>query len=146
MTAWQELSAKLSSARPSSVRSGASEDPWEHAPAPAKVAKRIAEGVFKRSISPDLIPLLSNVMHWGTGIGWGGIYGLAANGRSSRPRDGALFGTLVWIMSYVQLVPMGIYEPPWDYPAKVLALDLSYHLVYGTGVAAGYDILSRARV
>ncbi len=44
-------------------------------------------------------------------------------------------------MSYVQLVPMGLYELPWKYPPKDLALDLSYHLVYGAGVAGAFRVL-----
>ena len=47
-------------------------------------------------------------------------------------------------MSYVQLVPMGLYEPPWRYPPKELALDLSYHLAYGAGLGAAYAVLERA--
>jgi hypothetical protein len=38
---------------------------------------------------------------------------------------------------------MGLYAPPWTYPPGELALDLSYHLVYGTGVAAAYRALDR---
>lgn len=36
---------------------------------------------------------------------------------------------------------MGIYEPPWTYPATTAAKDLSYHLVYGLGVAAAFGAL-----
>ena len=57
--------------------------------------------------------------------------------------DGALFGTIVWIMSYVQLVPMGLYELPWKYEPQETAFDLSYHVVYGAGVAAAYGVLDR---
>lgn len=46
-------------------------------------------------------------------------------------------------MSYAQLVPMGLYEPPWKYPPKDLAMDFSYHLVYGTTVASAYRVLER---
>ncbi len=145
MTAWQELSARLQSS--GEEDSGGSEepsDPWEEASAPAKVAKRIGEGVFKKDVSADLIPLLTNATHWGYGTGWGTIYGIAAGttGRS-RLRDGAVFGTAVWLMSYVQLVPMGLYEPPWKYSPKDLAMDLSYHLAYGVGTAGGYRVVSR---
>ena len=44
-------------------------------------------------------------------------------------------------MSYVQL---GLYEPPWKYPPTQLALDLSYHLVYGVGTQVGDALISRA--
>ena len=45
-------------------------------------------------------------------------------------------------MSYAQLVPMGIYEPPWRYPVRELATDLSYHLVYGSAVAEAFGALN----
>jgi hypothetical protein len=48
-------------------------------------------------------------------------------------------------MSYVQLVPMGLYKPPWKYPPKDLAMDLSSHLVYGVAVAGTYRVLDRRR-
>lgn len=140
MTGWQMLAARL---RPSDdAPSDPPDDPWEQASAPAKVAKRIGEGVLQREVSPDLIPLLTHGMHWGYGIGWGTVYGLVAGsaGRSG-VADGAVFGTLVWIMSYVQLVPMGLYELPWKYEPQETALDLSYHLVYGAGVAAAFHAL-----
>lgn len=149
MTAWQTLSAKLQSSGEDSGDAGSEppQDPWERASAPAQVAKRIGEGVFRQSVSPDLIPLLTNATHWGYGTGWGGVYGLlAGSARQSRLRDGLLFGTVVWVMSYVQMVPMGLYDPPWSYPPKELAMDLSYHLVYGAGVAGGYRMLDTQRV
>ncbi len=37
----------------------------------------------------------------------------------------------------------GLYEPPWKYPPKEFALDLSYHLVYGVGLGAAYAALER---
>jgi len=42
-----------------------------------------------------------------------------------------------------QLVPIGLSKVPWEYPAKDSALDLSYHLVYGAGVAGAYRVLDR---
>jgi hypothetical protein len=81
-------------------------------------------------------------MHWGYGIAWGGVYGvLAGTAGRSTARGGIVFGSGVWASSYVTLVPTGLYEPPWKYPPKVIALDLSYHLVYGSGVAATYRLL-----
>ncbi|MDQ6811203.1 MAG: DUF1440 domain-containing protein [Actinomycetota bacterium] len=117
MTGWQTLAAKLQA---SGEKSGPPSDkppadPWEAASAPAKVAKRVGEGVFHKQVSPDLIPALTNAMHWGYGAGWGTMCGIVASSAGkSRLRDGMLFGTFVWIMSYIQLVPMGLYEPPWN--------------------------------
>jgi len=148
MTAWQTLAAKLKAASQDGrvpAPQAPPQDPWEAASAPAKVAKRIGEGVFHKTVSPELIPLLTNGMHWGYGTGWGTVYGLAAGSARSVPglTAGAAFGTIVWLMSYVQLVPMGLYDPPWKTPPQELALDLSYHLVYGTSVASAYRLLNR---
>jgi hypothetical protein len=145
MTAWQELAAKLqSSGEESEGSSAAPKDPWEEAPAPAIVAKRVGEGVFHEDVPADKIELLTNAMHWGYGTTWGVAFGLVAGttGRSTL-RGGLAFGTGVWLASYAQLVPMGLYEPPWKYPPKELALDLSYHLVYGGTTALAYRVLDR---
>jgi hypothetical protein len=137
MTAYQELVAKLQGGS----GGGDGGDPWESAPAPAKVARKLL-GVVGVEAKPDWIPVLTNVMHWGYGTTWGAAYGLVAGDRRAAFRDGALLGAGVWAASYAQLVPMGIYEPPWEYPPTTLATDLSYHLVYGVGVAAAYDALA----
>ena len=147
MTAWQELAGRLKSAASDDAREPdqPARDPWDDASAPAKVAKRIGEGVFHKSVSSERIPLLTNAMHWGYGTSWGAVYGLAAGSARDAPRHGAgaAFGTVVWLMSYVQLVPMGLYAPPWETPPRELALDLSYHLVYGAGVASAYRLLTQ---
>lgn len=148
MTGWQTLAGKLQGAAEGSGGSEGSssgeepKDPWEEASAPAKVAKRVLEGVFEQEVGPDKIGLLTQAMHWGYGTSWGAAYGvLAGTAGRSTVRGGLAFGTGVWASSYAQLVPMGLYEPPWKYPPQTLALDLSYHLVYGTGVAAAYRLL-----
>lgn len=148
MTAWQKVVERVR-ADPDAAGPPPSdpESRWEQAPGPAKVARKIGKTLLGRDPSPDRIPLLTNVMHWSYGITWGGVYGLFAcraqrlNGVSKGPA----FGAVVWVMSYVQLVPLGIYEPPWRYPAKELALDLSYHVVYGTGTAIGLTPLDLGR-
>jgi uncharacterized membrane protein YagU involved in acid resistance len=116
---------------------------WKDAPAPAQVGKRILTGVFEKQVGLDRANLLTNAMHWAYGIGWGGLFGVlqgTAHGR--RLPAGGAFGASVWALSYVQLVPMGIYEPPWKYPPEELALDLSYHLVYGLAAALAFGALA----
>lgn len=148
MTAWQEAAARL--------RSGGGEtggpqgedqppqDPWESASAPAKVARRIGEGVFQREVPASRIGLLTNVMHWSYGTGWGAVYGLIARTWPGRPLlRGVAFGTGVWAMSYAMLVPMGLYSPPWTYPPVELGLDLSYHLAYGAGGGLAHAAITR---
>jgi hypothetical protein len=112
---------------------------WADAPAPAQVAKRLAGAIGEgQRFTREDVPKLTNAMHWLYGTGWGAAYALLG-----RP-NGALFGTGVWVAAYAELVPMGIYAPPWKYPAKDLAVDFSYHLVYGAAVQGAYAALSRA--
>jgi hypothetical protein len=144
MTGWQELSAHLQSSGESAEESSPEPtDPWEQAPAPAKVARRLIKGLFEKDIPVQRIALTTNVMHWAYGTGWGACYGLLAGtrGRSSL-RDGVVFGTGVWASSYLELVPMGLYAPPWTYPPQQLALDWSYHLAYGLGTGIAYSLIA----
>jgi hypothetical protein len=149
MTALQELAILARKARSNgSARAEGTvdDDPWSHAPAPAQVAKRILETVFHEEVHADRIKLLTNLTHWGYGTSLGVVYGLV--GRKLTPGrrpivQGPLYGTGAWAMSYAMLVPMGLYEPPWRYPAKTIAKDLSYHLVFGLGCAAGYRALAK---
>ena len=147
MTVAQELAAKLQSSGEDGQQDEeqqSPQDPWEQASMPAQVGRRISEGVFHHEVPPERIPLLTNVMHWAYGTGWGAIYGLVEGTFGGRSlRQGALFGAGVWAMSYVQLVPMGIYQLPWKYPPKSIAMELGYHLVYGIGVAGGHRLVDR---
>jgi hypothetical protein len=139
MTAYQEVVAL--------VRGGGSNGKlraWKEAPAPAQVGRRILKGVFQVQVPLEKAPLLTNVVHWATGTAWGAVYGVV-EGTVERPPlpMGAAFGAGVWAASYAQLVPMGIYKPPWKYSPATIALDLSYHLVYGVATAAAYEAISR---
>ena len=141
MTAWQELSARLQRhMQPKAMR--ADEDPWERAPAPARLAKKLIERATGREVPVTRIGLLTNTVHWGYGTTLGGVYGLAL-GRRNPALAGATFGTGVWAFSYATLVPLGFYEWPWKYSARTIAKDVSYHLLYGTGTAVGFELLAR---
>lgn len=149
MTAWQELSMKLQSSGEDgggdeNPAAGQQQDPWEQASAPAKVARKMLEGVFDHKVPPEKIGLLTNTMHWGYGTSWGALYGLIQGTSPGPPlRRGLLFAGGVWAMSYVMLVPMGLYQPPWEYPPKEVAMDVSFHMAYGAGVGAGYAFVDR---
>ncbi len=146
MTIAQELSARLQASDDDGQQGPEPpRDPWEQASMPAQVARRISEGVFHHQVPPERIPVLTHAMHWAYGTGWGAIYGLihGSLARESKVRDGLLFGTGVWAMSYVQLVPMGLYELPWKYPPKSIGMEVSFHLAYGAGVASAHRLLER---
>jgi hypothetical protein len=115
---------------------------WADAPAPAQLAKKAADAVGQgRRFTRADVPLLTNGMHWLYGISWGAVYGLI--GGREPLTSGVALGTGVWGASYAELVPLGIYEPPWRVPPEELALDLSYHLVYGLVVAGVFAALER---
>jgi hypothetical protein len=118
---------------------------WADAPAPAQVAKKAATAVGKpNAVTKKDVPRVTNLMHWGYGTWWGIAYGLAARrARPSGVAGAAVLGTTLWGAAYAELAPLGIYEPPWKYPPQELALDLSYHLVYGAGVAAAWAAFDR---
>jgi hypothetical protein len=143
MTAWQELAAHLRR-RTTPKHMDGREDPWAHAPAPAQVGRLVVQAVLHRDVPPERIPFFTNAVHWAFGTTMGAVYGLVGGRLGRRPLlHGSLFGLGVWAQSYATLVPMGLYEPPWRYSARTIAKDVSYHLVYGTGTAAGYEILRR---
>ena len=149
MTSLQEVMARRR--RAALARSGAGtngdapSDPWEKAPAPAQLARRVLMGVTGRDVPPRFIPSFTNAVHWGYGTGLGAVYAVAQEARRGRPAvRGPLFGMGVWAWSYATLVPAGFYQWPWHYRAGAIAKDVSYHLVYGSGVAAGYE-LARGR-
>jgi len=133
MTLHQELRSALKDGSGSSGGEGG--DPWEEAPAPAQVA-RMGLGAVGVEPSPERIPLLTNLLHWGYGTAWGTAFALA---RPHLPGSalalGPAFGLTMWGASYAQLVPLGLYEPPWTYDATTLANDVGYHLTFGTATA-----------
>jgi len=119
-------------------------DPWQSAPAPAQVGKVLIEGVGNRSVSPEAIPVLTQLMHWSYGSIWGAVFAI---GRESLGTSigllGPLFGLGVWAVSYLELVPLGIYEPPWTYKLSAIGEEIGYHLIYGTTVAVAYHVSAR---
>jgi hypothetical protein len=128
------------------VKSDNGGDPWAKAPAPAQLARRVVLATVHRDVPSRYIPLFTNAVHWGYGTSLGALYGAAQEAARGKPAvRGPLFGLGVWAWSYATLVPLGLYEWPWHYKAKTVAKDVSYHLVYGAGVAAGYRILERKR-
>jgi hypothetical protein len=118
---------------------------WTDAPAPAQVAKKAADAVGQgRRVALEHVPLLTDAMHWLYGMSWGVLFGAAGGHVRADPVvAGLALGGGVWAASYAELVPLGVYEPPWRYPLQELALDLSYHLVYGIVVASSLAALGR---
>jgi uncharacterized membrane protein YagU involved in acid resistance len=86
--------------------------------------------------------MLNNAMHWDYGTTWGAVYALT-DGIGEIPviARGSAFGTGVWGASLIELPAMKLAPPVWKYPPVELALDVSYHLVYGVAAATAYAAL-----
>src|SRR5215216_1640284 len=92
---------------------------WDKASALAKVGKLLFEFAFKRELPDRYAMLMSNVMHWGYGVGWGALLGASIGSLcSARLRQGPVLGALVWLASYVTLPIAGLYQPIWTYDLK----------------------------
>lgn len=142
MTAYQTITAIKAG---STVKQAVAPDPpdeWSDAPAPGQVGYRFLRGMFEKELPPSRATTATNVVHWAYGTAWGGLYGLAESSTEIHPLiAGAAFGSLVFANAYAALPAMGLYDPPWQYDAKTLGKDWSYHLVYGTTTAAAFRLL-----
>lgn len=124
---------------------GGSPSSWEEASAPAKVGRRVIQGVFQRDVPFEQHDKVMWGTHLGYGAAWGAMYGVVE--ASVKPRSmthGLLLGAIVWSSAYVILPAARLYKPIWKYPPKTLAKDLSYHLVYGVAVALAFSAARRA--
>jgi hypothetical protein len=109
---------------------------------PGEVGRRVIEGVFQREAPDDAEERLTMPVHVAYGTSWGAVFGLVQRSlRPGRLRHGLLFGTLVWLVSLVELPAMKLAPPVWQMPLREIPIDLSYHLVYGLGVAAADAVL-----
>ena len=115
---------------------------WEDAPAPALVAKDFLERVSKHEVPAKYARPLNNATHWGFGLAAGAGYGLLSGSRKPKVWLGVPYGAAVWASGYVVLPILGVYQPIWKYDLKTLWDDLSVHLVFGTGTAAAFAVLT----
>jgi len=144
MTAYQSLVSRARSGGSGDGPNG-QPDRWTDAPAPAQVGRRVLKQTLRAKVPLDRAALLGNAVHWAYGAAQGVGYGAVRSLAPGLPRLplGIAFGTAVWGASYVVLPRMGIYRPVTKYPPTTLALDLSYHLVYGLGVASAFAVVAR---
>jgi len=134
-TAYQELVLKRGEDGPDRPKS------WSETPEPAQVGRRVAEGVFKRSVPLANADLVTTVVHWLYGTSWGAVYGIIEESVRRPLLSGVTLTTAVMASDYTLLPAMKLYAPPWEYPPATLAKDFGNHLVYGLAVAGAYRAL-----
>lgn len=120
---------------------------YDHASAPAKTAQRLA-GMVGVELPPSSARAATDVMHWAMGTSWGAAYGVSRGTWPSDPpafpRAALLAGAFpvaVFTFSYVTLGALGVYEPIWKYPARVVLDDFTAHLLYGAVTAATCEVV-----
>jgi hypothetical protein len=115
---------------------------FAEAGAPARTARAVADlvGVHLPASSARM---MNNVVHWGTGIGWGEAHGAAASilGTSS-PLLGPVTAVVAWATSYAVLPLLGVYKPMREYDRGTLQQDLTAHLVFGAVLGLVYRVLA----
>jgi uncharacterized membrane protein YagU involved in acid resistance len=117
---------------------------WSETTTPAQVGQRVGEGVFDQHVALDKAGMLTHVVHWAYGTGWGAVYGMLQESIRRPLVSGVALTTSVVATDYTLLPAMGLYKPPWRYSAKELAQDYLNHLVYGLAVAGAYTALDRS--
>jgi hypothetical protein len=116
---------------------------WHEAPAPAKVGKRLFEGLFQRELPARYARLTTNLMHWTYPSSWGALFGLVAGSRRHLSAGAGIpLGPVVFANAYVVLPAAGLYKPIWKYDLKTIWEDLSAHLVFGTTTGVAFKLLS----
>ena len=117
---------------------------WEHAATPGLVGRLAARKLLHVDLPDRAAAATTNVVHWATGMQWGAAYATVAGGRAG-VRSGLLLGIVACSASYVVLPLLGLYRPPWEYEADVLAQDYGGHLVFGAVTGASFWALTRRR-
>ncbi|MBJ2122466.1 hypothetical protein I6N91_15905 [Arthrobacter sp. MSA 4-2] len=117
---------------------------WENASAPGQLGRKALRLSTGHEPPPEWARATTNIMHWATGVGWGGQYGAVASLASLHPWVRRVaFVPVVWLSGYVVLPLAKVYKPIWAYDARTLRDDLSAHIVYGAVVSAVFAVLTK---
>jgi hypothetical protein len=106
--------------------------------------KLMAEVVPPGVISPARRSSLTWLAHFGYGAAAGALYATAERQiPGNAPAKGSIFGLIVWIVSYLGLLPgLSVLKSATEHPVKRSALMIGAHLVWGILLAVTYKVLS----
>jgi uncharacterized membrane protein YagU involved in acid resistance len=111
---------------------------------PREITMNLVEalGIHKK-LGPDARAALTLINHFGYGAAAAILYSLAEwRVPASALVKGPLFGALVWLVSYLGLLPaLGVLNPATKHPQSRNALMFVVHLVWGLFVGAFVDTL-----
>jgi len=110
------------------------------------VARRVVEGLARAEpMAPETKRIAGEIVRYGFGAAWGALYGAAAESfpMLASPVGAALFGTKVWAISHLLLMPMfNLEPPPTRYTMAHHVYGIAAHAVFGLSVLATYRALS----
>jgi hypothetical protein len=106
---------------------------------PRQITARIARqsGVWKH-LDQDEKRIATWVAHYAYGATMGAIYGVAVPRRQKNVLSGMGFGLIVWLASYLGLLPsLNILQPATRHPTERNLLMIAAHLVWGVALGRG---------
>jgi hypothetical protein len=110
---------------------------------PREITAHLAEKVGRRRLDPDTRAALTLVNHFGYGAMAATVYSLVQEGIPAAALiKGPLFGAIVWLVSYLGLLPaVGILQPATEHPPSRNLLMIGVHLVWGLVVGVFVETL-----
>jgi uncharacterized membrane protein YagU involved in acid resistance len=111
---------------------------------PREITLDLAEKVgIKRKLDDDARAALTLINHFGYGATAATVYSLAESKIPlSAVLKGPIFGAMVWLVSYLGLLPaLGILEPATKHPPTRNLLMIIVHLIWGLMVGVFVDTL-----
>jgi len=113
---------------------------------PAKLAQKLAAGVFETDVDPATKQTAGQAIHWAYGAGWGALYGIM-QGSLHLPHwlHGTLFGGIVAAIASTLVPAMRLTPPASEQPDTQKALQLASRLVYGWVTAFVFGRLEHKR-
>ena len=110
---------------------------------PEGLAEKISEAVAGVELDKEQKQKYGNVVHWGYGIMWGGVYG-ALSGRVPLvdAANGLGFGTGMWLIGDELMTPLiGLSPPSTEFPWQNHARAFVNHLAYGATLGLTHNLL-----
>ena len=90
------------------------------------------------------VQAVGSVLHVGYGAAWGALYGVTAGRRRAGVPGDVLYSVLVYVANYSRggvMPALGVLPPDDKRPAKLAAIPMATHAMFGSVTAAGYGVL-----
>jgi hypothetical protein len=114
------------------------------------IARRLVEQLTQRGPLDEAAKRRGGeIVHWGFGAAWGGLYGLLRASYPSLRGIGGLggFSLAVWLVGDELLLPLfRVAAWPHKYPLRLHAYAAAAHLAYGAGMGMTFALAERGDV